>query len=344
MKITIEQKEPCLIDLHIELPQEHFEKEWEHVVNEYQKVAEIPGFRKGKAPRSSIEKKHALDIRYDVIEQLTENAIKRALEEEKIDSLGEPIIKEKQLREDHSFYLVVTVIKRPEFEFEASDYLNLEVEIEKRNYDAEKMFQKFLEKMQLELAIEKELPPMDDNLAHQIIPGHTLEEVKQVVNDSIKKNFEKSFELEAKEAIKEKILKNIPFAVPFSLMEKIKGDIILDFIEECEEDEFSPEKIESVLKDFEPVAQESAVKELQWMFIAQAIAEKESFEVTNDEIFEAIKEDAGEMNLSVEELLQEIEDDEDLPSFYGKAMEDKVLEFIYSHTKVIEVPAALKDL
>ena len=446
MNITIEQKEPCLIDLHIGLPPEYFEKEWRRIENEYQKSADMPGFRKGKAPRSSIEKKYARDIRLDVIEHLTEVSIKKALEEQQIKTLQDPEIKKTALLNDHSFCLLVTVMTHPEVKLEASDYSELEVIVEQRKYNAEKMTQDFLETMQQQLpeyiniedrglimgdialidydwdtkgsehldtlednptfdesfisdydewhemgekkeyipgfskallsmkpdevrkfkitfphdfhekrlrgatvfyevtlyAINvKEILSIDDNLANAIMPGHTLEELKQEANDSLQNLFEKNLEEEAKDILREKVIDKIPCDLPLAFVLKMKEGMIDDFIEKCQDDELSSEEIELAVEDFEPVAEEAAVRELRWMFIAQAIAEKESLELTQEEFIGYMEEIAEEGGLSLEDFLWEVKDNGEFSIFYGKAMEEKVLEFIYSQAKIVNVPATL---
>ncbi|HLB33621.1 MAG TPA: hypothetical protein VJK54_05240, partial [Chthoniobacterales bacterium] len=99
--------------------------------------------------------------------------------------------------------------------------------------------------------------------------------------------------------------------------------------------------IELAVEDFEPVAEEAAVRELRWMFIAQAIAEKESLELTQEEFIGYMEEIAEEGGLSLEDFLWEVKDNGEFSIFYGKAMEEKVLEFIYSQAKIVNVPATL---
>ena|SRR3990167_7029314 len=323
MKTTIEQKEPCLINIHIELPPEHFEKEWKRIGDKYQKFADIPGFRKGKAPRASIEKKYAQEMKIEVIEHLTEDSIKRALEEHQVKILLAPEVQKSALRSDRSFYLLVTVMIRPEINLKTSDYSELEVIVEERTYDIEKIVQSYLETMQKKW------------------PEHTLENLRQETHQSLKNSFENRAELEAKKIIQEKVIDNIPCEPPSPLVEKIKRSTIDDFIKKCKYEELSSEEIKSALEHFEPVAEEAAIRQLQWMFIAQAIAKKEAFKLTDEEFYDYLDGVAEERDVALAELLQELKRNGELSLFHDKAMEEKVLEFIYSKTKIIKVPAAL---
>ena len=76
MHVTTEQKENCVIDLHVTLPAERFEKEFQRIAEEYCRLARIPGFRKGKAPRSAVEKKYGKEIKQEATEKLMEAAVR----------------------------------------------------------------------------------------------------------------------------------------------------------------------------------------------------------------------------------------------------------------------------
>ncbi|MBX9577272.1 MAG: trigger factor [Chthoniobacterales bacterium] len=154
MKITIEQKEPFLIDLYITLPPEAFEKAHQRIINQYQKEVIIPGFRKGKAPHSAIEKKYAREIEEEVFERLTDEALESALEQEQIDAFYQPILREQELHEDRSLHLVFTVTLRPKVNVEPSDYSGIEVEVEERLYASEEMADDFFEMARHEFANE----------------------------------------------------------------------------------------------------------------------------------------------------------------------------------------------
>ena len=57
MKIEIEDVGPCKKLLKFEVPKETIEAEWQKQLKEVSRMANLPGFRKGKAPRKLLEKK-----------------------------------------------------------------------------------------------------------------------------------------------------------------------------------------------------------------------------------------------------------------------------------------------
>jgi len=80
--------------LEIEVPAEDVQKAFAAVTRSYAKRAAIPGFRKGKAPESVIQKRFADEIKGDVLEALLPDAVAAAIEERKLAVLGRPRVED----------------------------------------------------------------------------------------------------------------------------------------------------------------------------------------------------------------------------------------------------------
>ncbi len=133
MNVTTEQKENCVIDLHITLPAERFEQEWKRIAEEYRQLARIPGFRKGKAPLSAVEKKYAKEIKQEATEKLMQAAVREAIQEKKMELAQYPQLKDVRLDEDHTLHVTASVTTKPEIEL--ADYNGIEVSVEKHLVD-----------------------------------------------------------------------------------------------------------------------------------------------------------------------------------------------------------------
>ena len=128
MKVTIEQKEACIVDLHIELPPERFQTEWKEVGSEYRRQANLPGFRKGKAPISVVEKKYSQDIEQEVTRKLMDAAVRDAINEQKLKPVQSPDVRDIKLEGDRSLRFTATVVTRPEVVL--PEYKGLEITLE----------------------------------------------------------------------------------------------------------------------------------------------------------------------------------------------------------------------
>ena len=128
MKVTKEQKETCIVDLHIELPPERFHEEWKDVGTEYRRQANLPGFRKGKAPIAIVEKKYFHDIEQEVTRKLLDAAVREAINQEKLSPVQSPNVREIKLESDRSLSFTATVVLRPRVDLPDFKGLNISVE------------------------------------------------------------------------------------------------------------------------------------------------------------------------------------------------------------------------
>ena len=160
MHVTTEQKENCVIDLQVTLPPERFEQEWQRIAQEYCRLARIPGFRKGKAPLSAVEKKYGKEIKEEATEKLMQAAVREAIQEKKIELAQYPQVKEVRLEEDRTLYVSATIVTKPEIEL--VQYSGIEVSVEKKIVD--------------DVAVERHLTKMREDVADFVaVEGRGLE-------------------------------------------------------------------------------------------------------------------------------------------------------------------------
>ncbi|MGB7440582.1 MAG: trigger factor [Coleofasciculaceae cyanobacterium] len=89
MKVTQEKLPASQIGLEIEIPAETTKKVYEKVVQNLARSANIPGFRKGKVPRQILLQRLGSDrIKAAAIEDLVQDGLNQAIEQEAIDALG----------------------------------------------------------------------------------------------------------------------------------------------------------------------------------------------------------------------------------------------------------------
>ncbi|MEO1235500.1 MAG: trigger factor [Planctomycetota bacterium] len=122
--VTIEDAGPALKRLTIELPESRIADKIEGTYENLSNDAVLPGFRRGRAPRRLLEKRFAESIRGDVKGQLLSESYSQAIEDEGLDVIGEPDVKdaeELELPESGPFSFTVEVEVTPDFELPAFD-------------------------------------------------------------------------------------------------------------------------------------------------------------------------------------------------------------------------------
>src|SRR5437870_7852635 len=84
MKVEVEKQPGSVLKLRIDLPAEEVSKEWDAIANSFARVAKIPGYRPGKAPRSVIEKRFRKEIQEEVTKKLVSKSYREAIEQEQL--------------------------------------------------------------------------------------------------------------------------------------------------------------------------------------------------------------------------------------------------------------------
>jgi len=90
MNIEIEEVGPCKKSLKIEIAKVRIEDEWQKQLSEVSRMAKLPGFRKGKAPKKLLEKKFSNRIIEEVKRAVVSESYQQALEENKLSPIGDP--------------------------------------------------------------------------------------------------------------------------------------------------------------------------------------------------------------------------------------------------------------
>src|SRR5205823_2718743 len=127
MKVEVEKKPDSVSTLQIELPPEEVAKEWDAIANSFARVAKIPGYRPGKAPRSVIEKRFRKDIQDEVTKKLVSKSYHDAIAQKQLRVAALSNVEDVQFGEDKSMRFRATVVTAPEFEL--PEYKNIPVQL-----------------------------------------------------------------------------------------------------------------------------------------------------------------------------------------------------------------------
>ena len=90
MKTELVDISPTRKEIKIEIEPTIVRAAYDRVSDRYAKLANVPGFRKGHAPRSVIRSRFKSEIRGEVLQELVPEAISNAIAEHSLDAIGEP--------------------------------------------------------------------------------------------------------------------------------------------------------------------------------------------------------------------------------------------------------------
>jgi trigger factor len=130
MKTELKDLSPTRKQIDVEIDAEAVRTVYDRVSDNYAKAANVPGFRPGHAPRAVVRTRFKDQIRTEVLRELIPDAVQKAIEEHKLDALGEPELNlensdglDQLGQQPISFHLNVEVLP----EIKLGEYKGLEV-------------------------------------------------------------------------------------------------------------------------------------------------------------------------------------------------------------------------
>jgi trigger factor len=113
MKVEVQELDPCKRQLVVEAPAEEVRAAWETACERVQRDARLPGFRKGKVPRTLVRTRFADEVRQAVAESLIPALCRRAFEEARLLPVDEPELSAVELEENRPLRFTATVEIKP---------------------------------------------------------------------------------------------------------------------------------------------------------------------------------------------------------------------------------------
>lgn len=129
METKVEKLENNMVKLDIEIDAETAEKEYNKACKRLAQRVNIPGFRKGKAPRAILEKNiGAESIKHDVLDSILPSVFSEAISKNDLNIITQPYVESYEYETGKPVKVVAKVELKPEVKFE--QYKGLDVEVE----------------------------------------------------------------------------------------------------------------------------------------------------------------------------------------------------------------------
>ncbi len=165
-QVEITDLGPCRKKVRIEIPKETVDEHLESQLSTLTVESEVPGFRKGRAPRRLIEKRFGQAVKQQAKEQLVASAYGKAIEDHKLRVLGNPTSEELgrlEVEPGKPLLIEIEVEVPPEFELPALEGITVK---KPATSVTEEMVGKELEKLCIQEGTldEREVPEQGDYL------------------------------------------------------------------------------------------------------------------------------------------------------------------------------------
>src|SRR5713226_8223011 len=90
MKTELTDVSPTRKEIKIEIEPDQVRDSYDRISERYAKLANVPGFRRGHAPRSVIRTRFKSEIRGEVLRELVPDTITAAIDKHELATIGEP--------------------------------------------------------------------------------------------------------------------------------------------------------------------------------------------------------------------------------------------------------------
>ena len=112
---STEQSNPCQRELTIEIPADVVKTETDSIVNKYQKLARVPGFRKGKVPASMVRQRFADDIKSEIVDALVPRYFREETKKQNLAPVSQPRVTDLHIHEGEPLKFKASFEILPEF-------------------------------------------------------------------------------------------------------------------------------------------------------------------------------------------------------------------------------------
>jgi trigger factor len=113
-------------EIEVEIPAEEVTRETASLIQKYQKLARLPGFRRGHVPASIIRQRFAEDLKSDVVEALVPRYFRKQAEKQGLIPVSQPRVTDLHLQENQPLRFKASFEVMPEIKVEGYKELRAE--------------------------------------------------------------------------------------------------------------------------------------------------------------------------------------------------------------------------
>ena len=353
MQITKEETGAHTASIRMLIGRDDYEEKVTKTLKEYQRKANVPGFRPGKVPFGMISKMYRKGVLLDEINHLVAENLQKYIEESQLRLIGNPIPDHEKAgmldienSSEFDFYFDIGLI--PEFEVDLSDNLAIDLHTIKAT---DKMIDEHVEELRhrfhthdhdeehdhdQEEHNHEELPEINEEFFNKVFPGQEIKDIE-------------GFRLKIREAIEHSLIKESDRFFLNSVIEKLvketklelPDDYLRKMLRENEENHLSDEEFEKQYPNFS--------NSIKWQLIEGKIIRDNDVRVQESEMRNVVKSyftgsmASSEENPEQDERLNKIVDSvlsnkEEANRLHDQLFDQKILAFFKDKVK----PAARK--
>jgi len=171
---------------------------------------------------------------------------------------------------------------------------------------------------------EKELPPLDDELARQVGDFENVEALEAAVRSDLTQHAEREADASVHDQLIDAVIEANPFEVPEATVERYLSQLI-----EAPEGA-DPERIEEARQSLRPMA----VRQIKRHLVLDRIIETEQLEASRDEVDAKVSEIAEQRGIEAQKVRSELQREDGLGALEKQLAVERALAFLRSQSSV----------
>lgn len=147
IKLKVKEEKECEVTYLIQISSELIRSKEKEVTAQFQKFAQLPGFRLGKAPSELVARTFSEKIKNETQDQILKELIPKILKEKEIHPVSPPVVRKTLSPNKDSWDFEILVERNPEFKVNHYKKISLEKKIKKvSDADVEKELKQLQER------------------------------------------------------------------------------------------------------------------------------------------------------------------------------------------------------
>jgi len=181
---------------------------------------------------------------------------------------------------------------------------------------------------------EKVLPPIDDALAAKLVPGKTLDALREMIEHDLEHAKEDDLERAKEAQILKYLHERIEVDLPPALLQNETRRALSELVQRNRERGVTDEMLKEKEKELIDAAAGMATHRLKTNFILHRIAEREKTQVTKEDLDSRIRQEAARYDISPDKMRKELQQRNALDDLAEQLLLGKTLDFLKANVSV----------
>jgi trigger factor len=181
---------------------------------------------------------------------------------------------------------------------------------------------------------EKVLPPIDDALAAKLVPGKTLDALREMIEHDLEHAKEHDSERAKEAQILKYLHERIQVDLPPALLQNETRRALAELVQRNRERGVTDDMLKDKEKELIDAAAGMAAHRLKTNFILHRIAEREKTQVTKEDLDSRIRQEAARYDISPDKMRKELQQRNALDDLAEQLLLGKTLDFLKANVSV----------